>query len=195
MQSSLGPVLGMLGLISLPAQSQSLQIGLQAGFIQPQSDVLRSAVNDKSGFNAGLHLAIHLGNGKLLRPRLDYLHFPTRTDQFSGGITSDYKLSGLSLGVDYLHHFRGTNQGFYLLGGVSMNQWKVKAEDISVTIIPPNPPVVTRSPSNATSNKAALTAGLGYQFTPSFGFEARYQMGRIFESDANFIQAGFTCRF
>lgn len=183
-------------LLALPILAQTpTGMGVQVGLLRPQSDILRSAVDDKTGLEAGIHLALDLGHGHALRPRLDYLHFPTRTNTYSGGITSDYKLSGLSLGMDYLYHLQRSPQGFYVLAGLAMNRWKIATEDISILTVYPNPPIVTRTPVSETSTKAALAVGVGYQFTPQFGFEGRYQVGRIFDSDANLLQAGITFRF
>ena len=183
-------------ILALPVLAQTpTRMGLQVGLLRPQSDVLRSAVDDKTGLDAGIHLALDLGHGHALRPRLDYLHFPTRTDTYTGGVKSDYKLSGLSLGMDYLYHLEQAPQGFYVLAGLAMNRWKIASEDISIITIYPNPPVVTRTPVSETSTKVALAVGAGYQFTPQFGLEGRYQVGRIFNADANLFQAGITFRF
>ena len=183
-------------LLALPALAQSsTQMGIQASFLRPQSDILRSAVDDKTGLDVGVHGALDFGGGHLLRPRLDYLHFPTRTDTYSGGITSDYKLNGLSLGVDYLYHLERATRGFYVLAGLAVTRWKIETDDVSIITFPPNPPVVTRTPVNETSTKAGFAFGAGYQFTPRFGIEGRYQVGRIFNSDANLFQAGATFRF
>lgn len=183
-------------LIAWPVIAQApTRMGIQASLLKPQSDIFRSAVDDKMGLDVGIHVATELGGGHILRPRFDYLHFPTRTDTYTAGVTSDYKLNGLSLGVDYLYHLQKTPQGFYLLAGLALNRWKIESEDISITIIPPSGPVVARTPMNETSTKLAVSIGAGYQFTSRFGLEGRYQAGRIFNSDANFLQAGLTFSF
>lgn len=184
------------GLVALPALAQpATRLGFQANLLSPQSKILRSAVDDQSGLGAGLHLALDFKGGHALRPRLDYLYFPTRTDTFSGGVTSDYRLRGLSAGADYLYHLDRGTQGFYVLAGLAITRWKIETDEVSIVTVYPNPPVVTRTPVNETSTKTGFSFGVGHQFTPRVGVEARYQIGRIFNSDANFLQAGATFRF
>ncbi len=165
-----------LAATSLAAQ-EGPRFGLQATLNQPQSD-LKDAVDSKLGFGVGAHLFVDLGKGHALRPRLDYIWFP----EYSA-YGASLKVNNLSVGADYLYFVEGKAEGIYFTAGLSANRWKAELSD----------PLFGNTSESTT--KLGLAAGLGYQFNKTVGAELRYQKGKAWEGDFDFIQAGVTFRF
>jgi hypothetical protein len=137
---------------------------------------LKSDAHDRVGFGAAFHVAVDLGGGHLLRPRLDVDTYRVKGAYDSG---SDHQatldLSGVGLGVDYLHHFGGrADRGLYALAGLGVKRWSVDYGSYDR-----QGDTVTTASTDArrrTSLEAAL--GLGYQVKAWFGLEARYTHSR-----------------
>lgn len=161
---------------SLSAQ-EGPRFGLQATLNQPQSD-LKDAVDSKLGFGVGAHLFVDLGQGHALRPRLDYLWFP---EHDLGG--ASLKVNNLSLGADYLYFVEGKAEGVYFTAGLSANRWKGESTFVGF------------GSASESTTKLGLAAGLGYQFNKAVGGELRYQKGKAWDGNFDFIQAGVTFRF
>jgi hypothetical protein len=161
---------------SLAAQ-EGPRFGLQATLNQPQSD-LKDVVDSKLGFGIGAHLFVDLGKGHALRPRLDYIWFP---EYDLGGATLN--VNNLSVGADYLYFVEGKTEGVYFTAGLSANRWKAEFDASGF------------GNSSESTTKLGLAAGLGYQFNKTVGGELRYQKGKAWEGDFDFIQAGVTFRF
>ena len=159
------------------AAQEGPRFGLQATLNQPQSD-LKDAVDSKLGFGIGGHVFVDLGQGHALRPRLDYMWFP---EYDLGGAT--LKVNNLAVGADYLYFVEGKTEGVYFTAGLSANRWKAEAD------------VAGFGNSSESTTKLGLAAGLGYQFNKTVGAELRYQKGKAWEGDFDFIQAGVSFRF
>ncbi len=168
---TLGALLALSASVS-PARAQDVRFGLQLHGNLPLGD-LKEATNSKVGIGGGGHMTIDLGDGHILRPRLDYVVYPENSSfadlSFGSSATGKYKVSDASLGMDYIYDFGGKDGGFYLTAGLAWHRWKAEY-DYSVKI----GSVTTSGTSSSTSSKAGVAAGAGFNFNPSFGVEARY---------------------
>jgi len=201
----LAVLLSLCALPALPAlANEGPRFGLQGGFADPQGD-LRTIADSKLGFTAGMHMTLDLGTGWMLRPRLDYLALPERTESdsyydpyleatFQDSVSA--RISGWSLGVDALYFPGGRPQGLYLVGGLGLVAWKVEAS-ASASVTGPGGSESSVSSDSKTWNKTAFAVGLGYQFNRSFALEGRYVASKIGDTDAsaNMLQAVVTFRF
>jgi opacity protein-like surface antigen len=166
------------------ARAEDPRFGVQVHGNIPTGD-LKDTVDSKLGLGGGAHVTFDLGDGHLIRPRLDYTFFP-ETSLNSGAASVKNKVNDLSVGADYLYFLNGKTEGLYLTGGLSFNHWKVDKTSVGESF-------------SSTSNKPGFAAGVGFNLNPSFGGEIRLISSK-FESGsktltANAIQAGVTLRF
>lgn len=169
--------LAILALASLPLAAEAPRYGVQGLINLPLGD-LKDYVDSKPGPGIGIHGTFDLGDGHMVRPRLDYSIYPEAT--FS---TVKRTASNLSLGGDYLYFLAGKAEGFYLTAGVAVMRWSFESK-------------VGTSKSTSDTTKAGLAAGVGYQWNATVGTEIRWVHSRVasgFQTDA--LQAGVTIRF
>lgn len=157
-----GALLALVG-SAAALQAQDVRYGLQVHGNIPLGD-LKDAADSKVGFGGGGHMTIDLGDGHMLRPRLDYVVYP-ENKAFVGPIRGS-KVSDASLGLDYIYDFGGKDGDFYLTAGLALHRWRAEYDYLV------NGNVTVRSTS--TSNKVGVAVGAGFNFNPSFGVEARY---------------------
>ncbi|MBI4912624.1 MAG: porin family protein [Acidobacteria bacterium] len=172
--------LAALGLASTQVRAEDPRFGVQASANIPNGD-LKDAVDNKLGVGGGAHFTFDLGDGHMVRPRIDYIFFPEAT---ISAIRN--KVNELSLGADYLYFLEGKPLGLYFTGGLSFNRWKADVTKAGVT-------------SSDSSSKPGFALGAGYNFNASFGAEVRftgskYSVGSK-DFSANALQAGVTLRF
>lgn len=191
------------GLLPLAGKEEP-RFGLQVGLVDPQGD-LKDGVDSKKGLTAGLHCTFDLGNGCALRPRIDYLRFPTRehTAAFSSGGYSyasrdSFQVTHTSVGLDFLVHPMTDRKAFYLLGGVSYMAWK-GSSDFSDTWSDAISGVTQTEAYSETRtwNKAGFTVGVGHELGRRGLVELRYTLSKIGDEDAsaNFLTLGMGFRF
>ena len=126
----------------------------------------------------GVHGTFDLGDGHMLRPRLDYSVFPEAS--FGSLKQSAWDLS---LGGDYLYFVSGKPEGLYVTGGLAVVRWSFE-RDYSGTKV------------TANTTKLGLAAGVGYQWNATVGTELRYTYSKIDSGfNADGLQAGVTIRF
>ena len=169
--------LAVLAAASLALRAEAPRYGVQGLVNIPFGD-LKDFVDNKPGPGIGVHGTFDLGDGHMLRPRLDYSLYPEAT--FASVKRSAYNLS---LGGDYLYFIAGKPEGFYLTGGLAVMRWSFEAE-------------VGTFKTTTDTTKLGLAAGAGYQWNATVGTEARLVHSRIasgFQADA--IQLGVTIRF
>jgi opacity protein-like surface antigen len=175
---SLG-TLAALATVAFSLQAEAPRYGVQGLVNIPLGD-LKTYVDSKPGPGIGVHGTFDLGDGHMLRPRLDYSIFPEASFA-SVKQTASY----LSLGGDYLYFIAGKPEGLYLTAGLGVGRWSLKKE---------NDPVTGNTTSDTT--KIGLAAGIGYQWNATVGTEARWMHSSLassFKADA--LQAGVTIRF
>lgn len=179
-KSRLVPTALAIALAASLARAEDPRFGVQAHGNVPTGD-LKDAVDSKLGVGGGAHVTFDLGDGHMIRPRIDYTFFPEAT---VSAIRN--KVNDLSLGADYLYFISGKTEGLYLTGGLSFNHWKVDVTAAGIS-------------SSDTSNKPGFAAGLGYNFNASFGAEVRLITSKYASGTKDFtasaIQAGVTLRF
>jgi hypothetical protein len=166
------------------ARAEDPRFGVQVHGNIPIGD-LKDAVDSKLGVGGGAHVTFDLGDGHLIRPRLDYIFFPEATFN-SGSASVKNKVNDLSAGADYLYFLSGKPEGLYFTGGLSFNHWKVETTAAGVSL-------------SDTSNKLGLAAGVGFHFNASFGAEVRFTTSKYGSGSkdftANTLQACVTLRF
>ncbi|WP_257305761.1 porin family protein [Geothrix campi] len=175
-------ILSPLTLAILAAAASSLyaeapRYGVQGLVNIPLGD-LKDFVDNKPGPGLGVHGTFDLGNGHMLRPRLDYSVYPEAT---FGSLKQN--ASNLSLGGDYLYFLAGKPEGLYFTGGIAIVRWSFETKDAVSKV-------------SADTTKLGLAAGAGYQWNATVGTELRFVHSRIdsgFQADA--LQAGVTIRF
>jgi opacity protein-like surface antigen len=167
------------------AEEPRFGVQLHANF--PTGD-LKRAVDSNLGAGLGGHVTFDLGQGHVLRPRIDAVFYSEGT--FDGFKT---KAREISLGGDYLYFPGGSPSGFYLTAGIGLHRWTVDTTTTATNLVP----AVSQSQS---SNRFGYAAGVGYNFTATVGAELRY-VGSSYANQtawdpkANAIQAAVTFRF
>ena len=158
-------------------QAEPPRYGVQGLIDIPLSD-LKTYVDSKPGPDIGVHGTYDLGDGHMVRPRLDYGVF-----QEASFTTIKQSASYISLGGDYLYFVAGKPEGLYLTGGLAVIRWSFEAKAPGFDLT-----------SNTT--KLGLALGAGYQWNATVGTEARWMHSKAsgsFKADA--LQAGVTIRF
>ncbi len=169
--------LAILATAALALKAESPRYGVQGLVNVPLGD-LKDYTDSKPGPGVGIHGTFDLGDGHMVRPRLDYIVYPE-----ASFASVKQNASNLSLGGDYLYFIAGKPEGLYLTAGLSVIRWSFETKD-----------AVTRVSSNTT--KVGLAFGAGYQWNATLGTEARWlhsQVASGFTADA--LQAGVTIRF
>ncbi len=169
--------LAILAATTLFLQAEDPRLGVQGLLNFPLGD-LKTYVDSNPGIGIGVQATFDLGNGRMLRPRLDYCLF-----QQAALASVKRTASYLSLGGDYLYFVAGKPEGIYFSAGLSAVRWSLQYQD-SVTDL-----------RNDTTRLGA-SAGIGYQWDYNIGTEARWQHSSVssgFKADS--LQAVVTYRF
>ena len=161
----------------LALQAEAPRYGVQGLVNIPLGD-LKTYVDSKPGPGFGVHGTFDLGDGHMLRPRLDYSVFPE-----ASFASVKQTATSLSLGGDYLYFVAGKPEGLYLTGGLSAIRWSFETK-------------VGTFKSTSDTTKFGLAGGVGYQWNATVGTEARFVHSRIASDfQANALQVGVTVRF
>jgi len=195
---------GILGLGLLPcltlAAADPVHYGFSAHVNFPMSD-LENDLNGKVGVGGSFQVSIETSPRTIVRPRIDLDAYPVSERDRPGTTYRDrVDLGSVGIGADFLYSFSGSNQqGAYGLGGVGIQRWLETyssrdrhdhdywEEDDTVR--------------NRTSPWLAL--GVGYQFNPIVGLEARMvgsKYNALLESHSGtrtavVTQLALTCRW
>jgi hypothetical protein len=177
MKTSSLSTLAILAATALSLHAEAPRYGVQGLVNIPLGD-LKTYVDSKPGVGIGVQGTFDLGDGHMLRTRLDYgVYQEASFDTFKQ--TASY----LSLGGDYLYFIAGKPEGFYLTGGLSVVRWSFQHKDPGTNL-------------TSDTTKIGLAAGLGYQWNATVGTEARWLHSSVsshFKADA--LQAAVTFRF
>jgi len=163
-----------LFLLAVPASAQDTRYGFAIGLAFPQADT-NQLVDHKLGYAVGGQIALPLGDGHVLRPRLDLSVVTRNTDQ-----GSSLSVTTGCVGADYNRFVSGrANEGFYLLVGLGYAVTTLSHTDLRFS--PYN-----NLQSSQDQNAIALAAGLGYQFNRTYGADLRYTTTKpgSFKNDA-----------
>ena len=177
MKTSSLSILTILAATALSLQAETPRYGVQGLVNIPLGD-LKTYVDSKPGPGIGVHGTFDLGDGHMLRPRLDFSVFPE-----ASFATIKQTATSLSLGGDYLYFLAGKPEGLYLTGGLSAVRWSFETK-------------VGSFKSTSSTTKFGLAGGVGYQWNATVGTEARFVHSRIAtDFQANALQVGVTIRF
>jgi len=169
--------LAILAVTALSLKAESPRYGVQGLVNIPLGD-LKTYLDNNLGIGIGVHGTFDLGNGHMLRPRLDYILY-----QQASMATVKQNASYLSLGGDYLYFITGKPEGYYLTAGLSAMRWSFQHQDPTTNL------------TNDTT-KLGVAAGLGYLWDYNIGTEARWLHSSVsnhFRADS--LQAAVTFRF
>lgn len=165
---------GFLGFALLPcltlAAAGPVHYGFSAHANFPAAD-LDKDLNGKVGLGGSFQVPIEISERTIVRPRIDLDVFPvSERDRPNSTFRDRVDLGSVGIGADFLYSFSGRNdQGVYGLGGVGVQRWLQtrSSRDTNGYHSWSNDDTVR----NRTSPWLAL--GVGYQFTPVVGLEAR----------------------
>jgi len=177
MKTSCSITLAFLAVAALSLQAEAPRYGVQGSANIPLGD-LKTYVDNKPGPGFGIHGTFDVGDGHMLRPRLDYSAYPEAS--FS---TIKQTASSLSLGGDYLYFIAGKPEGLYLTAGLAGVRWSFEHKDPTSKV-------------TSDTTKFGVAGGIGYQWNATVGTEARWlhsSVSSTFKADA--LQAGVTVRF
>ncbi|GLH74377.1 hypothetical protein GETHLI_28790 [Geothrix limicola] len=173
------PTLSALAFLTaaLSLQAEAPRYGVQGLVNLPLGD-LKTYVDNNPGPGFGVHGTFDLGDGHMLRPRLDYSIYPE-----ASFTTIKQTAHNLSLGGDYLYFIAEKPEGLYVTAGLSAVRWSFEHKDPTSKV-------------TSTTTKVGLAAGLGYQWNATVGTELRWlhsPVSSAFKGDA--VQVGVTIRF
>jgi hypothetical protein len=177
MQISPRSAFAVLAVATLSLQAEGPRYGVQGLVNLPLGD-LKTYVDKNPGMGLGVQGTFDLGNGHMLRPRLDYSIFQQATIA-----AAKQNVSYLSLGGDYLYFIAGKPEGLYLTAGLAAVRWTFQYQDAG--------PKLTND-----ATKLGVAGGVGYQWDYNIGTEARWLHSRVssgFKADA--LQLAVTFRF
>jgi len=151
-----------------------------AGAMAVPTDELRVLVNDKTGFTVGVFVLKGLGNGHVLRPRLDYYQTTLGSGYngplaYPGGLgnvvlAEHERVTCWSLGLDLVRYLREyMDWGPYVLVGLggSINRYQITVNENTAA-------GSAASQAGAQSTKLYADVGFGYQLNASTGLEVAY---------------------
>ncbi len=146
-----------------------VKYGFEAFLSHPTGD-LKTDTNNKVGGGLAFQVSFDLGNGYMVRPRLEGGIYSVQYHEHPNSDDSDRTtLSHVGLGCDYLYSFGGdVNKGLYFTSGLSVQRWSV---NMNTTI---NSGHTTTQSVSHTRTSLGTFAGAGYQFKRWFGLEGRY---------------------
>jgi opacity protein-like surface antigen len=173
--------LALLAAATLSLQAEAPRYGVQGSANIPLRD-LKTFVDNKPGAGFGVHGTIDLGDGHMVRPRLDYSFYSEASISTSSS-TVRQSASNLSLGGDYLYFIAGKPEALYLTVGVSAVRWSFEHKDQASDV-------------TSDTTKFGMAGGVGYQWNATVGTEVRWlhsAVAREFKADA--VQVGVTVRF
>ncbi len=151
------PLTVLLAAAAMSLLAQDATIGARAHALAPMGD-LRDLTNGQVGFGLAAFLSIPLSHGLVLRPLLGAQLIPKGDTLGLAGTKTG--IASVDLMVDGLWFPGGDpDGGAYLVGSVGGQQWRVSASG--------------DTPSTLSYTRLGLSGGMGYQFTPRLGVEAR----------------------
>ncbi len=172
--------LSILLLAALPLAAQDASLGLKAHGLVPMSD-LRDLTNGQIGLGAYVFVDIPVGDGFRFRPTVGVQQIPKGdTLGLAGAKTS---VTSVDLMLDALW-FPGEDaqHGPYLVGSIGGQQWRVSSTG--------------SSPSVISATRLGVAGGIGYQFSPRLGLEAKGFWSPIEKNlTATGLSLGATWRF
>jgi hypothetical protein len=150
------PALLVAATMSLAAQDAT-SIGGRVQCLLPVGD-LRNLTNSQVGLGAAAFMSIPMGSGIILRPLVGAQFIPKGDNLGLAGTKTT--VTSLDLMLDALWFpDDDSERGAYLVGSAGIQQWRVNSTGTT--------------PSTFSASRLGLAGGVGYQFTPRLGAEAK----------------------
>lgn len=147
----------ILAAATLALSAQEAALGVRAHGLVPMGD-LRDRTNGQIGLGLAAFVGIPLSRGLVLRPLVGLQYLPKGdTLGLTGTKTA---VSSVDLMVEALYYpGEDPEQGPYLVGALGGQQWRLSATGAM--------------PSTLSVTRIGASGGLGFQFSPRLGVEAR----------------------
>ncbi len=188
----------VLALPALSMQAQGFTWGLQVGGSASQGQ-LATVVGSAKAPTFGAHLFIPMDENQAIRPRIELAKFSGSWDELDasnrslGRPTATTSVRTGFFGADYLVAVSGdAKQGFYVLGTLGFQYTDYEVDQPHYN----NPNLTAVIAPGGTygihQQSLAYGAGFGYQFTETWGIEARYVASKMKYYAANAAQSEAT---
>jgi hypothetical protein len=172
--------LAILLLTAAALSAQEATLGARVQALVPMGD-LRDQTSSPVGLGTGVFLNIPLDGGWVLRPVVGAQFLPKgNTLGLAGTQTSVISVDLLMEALWFPE--QDPDHGAYLVGSAGAQQWRVNATGTT--------------PSTLSHTRLGVSGGVGYQFTPRLGAEARGFWSPITRTlTATGLTLGATLRF
>ena len=184
--------------VGLSLGAEAPRLGFQTLGSWPTGS-MKSQFTAGSGYGAGAFAEWELDAGRALRLAYDGVYYPTVHEASAWpslpGLTggeSDQKCRSHSVTLQYLYFPRNDTEGFYFLVGLGGMAQTRKTE---TSLRPVSGPALDLTTLQETGVKLACVAGLGYEFSRSWGVTARYSFITVENHTLGAVQAGISYRF
>jgi hypothetical protein len=174
------PLTLLMAALAMSLSAQDATIGARVHGLVSMGD-LRDLTNGQIGLGAAVFVSIPLSNSVVLRPLVGAQLIP-KGDTL-GLVGTKTGIASVDLMMDGLW-FPGEDpeNGAYLVGSVGGQQWRVSASG--------------DTPSTLSYTRLGFSGGMGYQYTPRLGVEARVFWSPINSSlTATGLMLGATVKF
>ena len=170
----------LLALTAMSLPGQEAAIGARVHGLMSMGD-LRDLTNGQIGLGAAAFISIPLSRGLVLRPLVGAQLIP-KGDTL-GLVGTKTTVSSVDLMVDaQWFPDEDPERGPYIVGSIGGQQWRVSSSGAA--------------PSTLSYTRIGASGGLGYQFTPRLGIEARGFWSPIDSTlTATGLMLGATIRF
>jgi hypothetical protein len=174
------PIAILLAATALSLSAQGSALGARVHGLLPMGD-LRDLTDSPVGLGAAAYISIPISRGLVLRPLVGAQWIPKGDSLGLAGTKTS--VASVDLMVDTLWFpDEDPDHGAYLIGSIGGQQWRVSATGTA--------------PSTQSVTRIGASGGLGYQFTPRLGVEARGFWSPIDKSlTATGLMLGATVRF
>lgn len=143
--------------LALPLAAQDATLGARLHGLVPMGD-LRDLTASQLGLGAAAYVSFPISRGLVLRPLVGAQFIPKGDTLGMAGTKTS--VASVDLMIDALWFpDEDPERGAYLVGSVGSQSWRVSATGTN--------------PGTLSATRIGATGGLGYQFTPRLGLEAR----------------------
>ncbi|WP_257304724.1 porin family protein [Geothrix campi] len=175
--------IAIFGLYGLSGQAQDFHFGVQAALSSPTGDLKDMAGSGAIG--GSLLLDWSLAGGHILRPRLDYTHYPDKsltttslTSSTSTTIHATYSITSSGFGLDYLFYPSGKQEGWHLDLGIEEMRYSIKVRGTS-TLSSITSSTTDFSGPDTTKSQLGYGLGIGYDFNQHWSMGMRFNSAKV----------------
>jgi hypothetical protein len=154
------------GLMAVPLAAQDVRFGVQGAVSFPTGDLSDVA---NLGLQLGAHARWNFHEGHGLMARADWTTY---------GSKNDVSTTSLGLGADYTYHFTRSQEGVYVLAGLSLLDYNQDFQGYSVD-----------------NNALGIDFGVGYDVDRHLGLQARVTSHNLDHVTMTALNLGVTYTF